>query len=201
MTGLSRERALWLARTVLPLEPALRGWLSRHPVAGLEPDDVVQETYAILSSLESVEAIRNVRAYMFQTARSVMLQHLRRARIVPFESLNDVERSRPPIDAFTPERHVAGREALRHVRDLIDGLPKKCREVFTLRKVMGFSQKEIAQRMGISENTVEKHVGKAVRHLMTALADGGEPSAQASKDESPVQLPSDDVQTDRQRRH
>ena len=67
------ERALWLARNVLPHEPALRAWLSRRPVDGLDIDDIVQETYARLSTTQSVEDIRNPRTYLITTARSVIL--------------------------------------------------------------------------------------------------------------------------------
>jgi len=51
MTLAAHERAIWLARNALPHEPALRAWLARRPLAGLEVDDIVQETYAILAAL------------------------------------------------------------------------------------------------------------------------------------------------------
>lgn len=39
-----------------------------------------------------------------------------------------------------------------------------------LRKVHGLSQREVAQHMGISESTVEKHIGKGLRLLLRAAA-------------------------------
>src|ERR1043165_1101547 len=59
----SRDRIDWLSRHVLPHEPALRAWLRRRAVPGLEIDDVVQETYSVLSGLASVEHIQAPRAY------------------------------------------------------------------------------------------------------------------------------------------
>ena len=53
-------------------------------------------------------------------------------------------------------------------------LPERCRQVFTLRKVYGLSQKEIAASLDISENTVEQHLAKGVRLCTAAL--GGSPS-------------------------
>ena len=44
----SDERAIWLGRHVLPHEPALRAWLRRRRLDGLEIDDVIQETYTRL---------------------------------------------------------------------------------------------------------------------------------------------------------
>src|SRR3546814_20809608 len=64
---------------------------------------------------------------------------------------------------------MAGQE-LRRIGALIAALPAKCREAFVLRKVQGLSQREIAGRLRISENTVEKHVGTGLRLLMRSLA-------------------------------
>ena len=53
----------------------------------------------------------------------------------------------------------------------VKALPARCRQVFTLRKVYGYTQREIAARMGITENTVEQQLAKAVRHCAQALFD------------------------------
>jgi RNA polymerase sigma-70 factor (ECF subfamily) len=53
----------------------------------------------------------------------------------------------------------------------VQQLPERCRQVFTLRKVYGYSQKEIAARMNITENTVEQQLIKAARHCAQALYD------------------------------
>jgi RNA polymerase sigma factor (sigma-70 family) len=166
----SRDRTEWLARHVLPHEPALRAWLRRRAVGGLEVDDVVQETYAVLAGLASVEHIASPRSYAFQTAQSLILRDLRRGRIVRMEPTDDIERLGHAIDEPSPERQVSARQELSRARALIARLPAKCREAFTLRKLEGLSQRDVAQRMGISESTVEKHVGRALRTLMCAMA-------------------------------
>ncbi len=80
--GFSSERAEWLARHILPHEPALRAWLYRRTGPRLEVDDVVQETYAVLAGLADVAHVDHPRAYLFATAHSVILQHIRRSQIV-----------------------------------------------------------------------------------------------------------------------
>ena len=172
---------MWLARHVLPHEPALRAWLRRRRVDGLETDDIVQETYAVLAALASVEHIESPRAYAFQTAQSVILRHLRRARVVRIDALGDLETLNTPLDAPSPEHQTAARQELSRVSELIAHLPSKCREAFTLRKVEGLSQREVAGRMGISESTVEKHIGRALRTLMEAMRNGGNLALGASE--------------------
>jgi RNA polymerase sigma factor (sigma-70 family) len=183
MTLASHERAIWLARNALPHEPHLRAWLSRRNLAGLEVDDIVQETYAILAALERVDHIQTPHTYMFEVAKSVVLRTLRRSRIVAFEALAEAEALEPPCPAPSPEIVAADRQELGRIAALIAGLPVKCREAFTLRKVHGLSQREVALRMGVSENTVEKHVGKGIGVLMNALGRGGKSRPNASRDQ------------------
>jgi len=67
--------------------------------------------------------------------------------------------------------------------ELARALPAVCRQAFTLRKVRGLSQRDVARHMGISENTVEKHIGKALRFLMSAFgANAQEGNATGSPD-------------------
>lgn len=179
MASPDSQRVQWLADHVLPHEPALRSWLSRRIRGrlgmGLEIDDVVQETYAVLATLDDVRRVRNPRAYMFSVARSVILQHVRRASIVSIEVVADVDRLDGCHEHRSPDRHFAAREELHRVGALIANLPARCRQAFLLRKVHGLTQRQIAQRMGISESTVEKHIGKGVRLLGEAMTRGDGP--------------------------
>ncbi|WP_395396052.1 sigma-70 family RNA polymerase sigma factor (plasmid) [Novosphingobium sp. BL-8A] len=170
----SRERAVWLGSHVFPHEAALRQWLgARASSAGMEVDDVVQESYAILASLERVDHIRNPRTYLFEVAKSVVLQSLRRAKIVTIDVQANTQVLEIPEDAPTPERVAADRQELSQVAAAIAALPDRCREVFTLRKIQGLSQREVAQKLDLAESTVEKHMVKALAILTNAIGRGG----------------------------
>ncbi len=176
------ERALWLARNVLPHEPALRAWLSRRPVDGLDIDDIVQETYARLSTTQSVEEIRNPRTYLITTARSVILSHIRHARVVPMHSLAQFEAVDFVSDEPDPETIAADRDELRKLAEAIAQLPPRTREVFVLRRVKAMSQREVAQELGVAESTIEKQMSKGFRRLADILGRGGKAEAGASRD-------------------
>jgi len=147
----------------------LRAWLARSKVAGLEIDDIVQEAYAVLASLETVAHIRNPRNYLFQTARSVVLRHLRRAQVVRFQALPDTADAEIAERDPSPEDAAIFRDRLRQADMLLTALPDRAREAFLLRRVQGLSQREIAAQMNVSENTVEKHIGKALRLILQAV--------------------------------
>lgn len=143
---------------------------------------MVQEAYAVLASLDTVDHIRNPRNYLFQTARSVVLRHLRRDRVIHFQSLPGQDEAGFADPELSPEGAAIVRDQLRNADRLLAALPDRSREAFLLRRVHGLSQREIAAAMKVSENTVEKHIGKALRLLLKAIgpADGGKPPAQVS---------------------
>lgn len=186
MGGISDERALWLSQHMLRHEPALRAWLRAKQISRDDIDDTIQETYAVLATLPAVAHIANPRAYCFRTAYSLVLQRHRRAQIVRLTAIDSIAHFDPPSEEVGAERRLAAREELQHLASAIAGLPGKCRTAFILRKIEGLSQRETAQRMGISENTVEKHIGKGLRILMLAFGHGGktrrEPSTLDERD-------------------
>jgi RNA polymerase sigma-70 factor (ECF subfamily) len=176
----SDERALWLSRHVLKHEPALRAWLGRRRVAGLDVDDIVQETYARLIAVDQVTGIGNVRNYMFQTAYSVLVSHIRRSKIVSFEAVADLEQLGAARD-FSPEDQVIDRDELNRLARAIATLPGKVRDVFVLRRVDGLSQRDVARKLGLSESTVEKHMSRGIYLLMNLISNGGNDNPRASK--------------------
>lgn len=179
--GVSNERAAWLARNVLRHEAALRAWLRAKRLVGLEIDDLVQETYAVLAGLKSVDHITDPRSYAFQVAQSLILQHVRRARVVSILNVAELDRLNIRAEEPLPDVQTSDREALFHLAAAIDALPPRCREAFTLRKIQELSYRDIAARMGVSESTVDKHLTKALGLLMQWFArDGGSGGAYVS---------------------
>jgi RNA polymerase sigma factor (sigma-70 family) len=177
----SDERALWLSRYVLQHEPALRAWLGHRRMSGLEVDDIVQETYARLITVQSVAEIVNVKNYMFQTAHSVMMSHMRRSKVVSIQAVSDLDELGIAAHEFTPEEQVADRDELRRLAQAISALPGKIRDVFVMRRVTGLSQRDVAKQLGLSESTVEKHMSRGIYLLMNLISDGGNDTSRASR--------------------
>jgi RNA polymerase sigma-70 factor (ECF subfamily) len=180
MSGVSDERALWLGRHVLPHEPQLRAWLRRRTLGGLEIEDVVQETYARLVAAESVTHVHDAKSYAFQVAGSVVIDHLRRMKVVPISSVPDLDYLEVVSDDPSPERQVIDRDELNRLAHMIADLPARVREVFVLRRVHGLSQREVAERLGLSESTVEKHMSRGFLIMLERLGHGGKQSLHPS---------------------
>ena len=71
--------------------------------------------------------------------------------------------------ALSPSFPYEHTELKNRIRASIDTLPEKCRQAFMLNHYSSMSYKDIAQEMGISVKTVEKHIGKALQVLRAAL--------------------------------
>ena len=64
---------------------------------------------------------------------------------------------------------AASSEEFGHFCEAVRQLPLQARRVFVLKKVYGYSQREIVRELGIAESTVEKHVALAVRRCAAYL--------------------------------
>lgn len=163
-------RHRWIANHILPHEAEVRGWLRRHvhSLTSADADDLIQESYARLWSAD-LSAVEHGRSYLYATVRNLLLEHARRARIVPMERLGEIETLRIPTDEPGPERQVTARQELERLLRLVEGLPEQCQRAFRLQKFHAMSQREIANEMGITEKTVEKHLATALLRVLKAI--------------------------------
>lgn len=156
---------------VLPHEADVRAWLRRRLPTSAAVDDVVQEAYCRIAALGSVSHIASGRAYLFRVAANIVVEQMRRARIVQIDTVAEIEALHILDDEPSPERIVAGRRELARVKGLIDGLPARCRKVFELRRIHGLPQREVAERLGVTENVVEQQSIRGLRLILKRLAE------------------------------
>jgi RNA polymerase sigma factor (sigma-70 family) len=166
------EIIAWVGSNIVPHEADLRSRLRRMSVSEHEIGDIVQDAYVKISQLASIDHIRDGRAYLFQTARTVLLQKVRRERIVRIEALTEVEALGLQDDDPGPERRASARQELERVQSLISALPDRCREIFELRRIQGVPQREIARLMDLPEHTIEAQATRGLKLLLKAIAEG-----------------------------
>jgi RNA polymerase sigma-70 factor (ECF subfamily) len=175
-----RERGRWLARNVLPHEALVRAKLSAISVYGLDVEDVIQEMYARILSVPSLDTIRYPRQYAVQTAKSIVIDHVRHSRVISITSSGSLDALDTPVQEANTEERLEFQGEILAVADALAQLPELSREVLILRRMEGLSQKEVAERLKISEKTVEKYMSNGVRLLIKIFGRGGKSRSQTS---------------------
>lgn len=167
------ERVIWIERNLLPNEPRIRAWLNRNHISGADADDIIQEMYARIGVLDSFDEIRDPLLYAIKVASSILLNQVRRSRIVSIVTVDDPEKFEIASPDASPEQEVASRAELEMVAKSIMSLPKRTRDVLLLRRVEGLSQRATAEKLKIAEKTVEKHLARAALYLAHQFGRGG----------------------------
>ena len=168
----------WFVGQVLPLEAALEQFIRRHCSPLDDVSDLRQEVYVRVYEAACRARPLLTKPFVFMTARNLLRDHARRARIVSIETVADLDALNVVGEDALADRVVSAREELRRLQAALDRLPPRCRKVVALRKIHGLSQREVARELGITEDTVERQVSKGVRALAAALyspSDAGAP--------------------------
>ncbi len=157
----------WFVREVLPLEFALLQFLRHNWRNTSDVDDFLQDIYVRVYKSARKQIPEQAKLFVFATARNLLIDQVRRERIIPIEAVADLETVDVAVDSEAPDRIVMARDELRRLQAAFDRLPPRCREAIVLKQIEGLTRREIAQRMGVGEETVKRHLTNA----MLALAD------------------------------
>jgi RNA polymerase sigma factor (sigma-70 family) len=162
----------WFVREVLPLERSLTGFVRKHCRLDAEVLDRRQEIYErVLLGCRAGLPLQAA-PFVFSVARNHLINCAKRARIVSFESVADLENIAGSMETLTPERHADAREELQRLMEGLEQLPPRCREVVWLRRVDGLSTREVATRMGVTISTVEQQTTRGMRALVDFMSGG-----------------------------
>ncbi len=148
-----------------PLCHFASGYLNDHESA----EEIVQQVFINLWDQRStMDAKRNIKSYLYTSVKNRCLNYIRDNK--KFRSYYlDVELE---LEIAVPERDLPAESDLaRQINQALDKLPEKCREVFMLCRFEELKYKEVAQRLNISQKTVEAQMSKALKILKEELKD------------------------------
>jgi len=157
----------WFQREVLPLEAILMTYLRQNWRDQSNIEDLLHDVYLQVFHGALERLPENPKAFVFTTARNLLISRVRRHNIVPIETVADLDALGAAIDTPDQERSTIAREELRRLQIAMDRLPAKYRDVVVMRRIDDLSRAEIAVRLGLSEETITTYL----RRGMSALAD------------------------------
>lgn len=137
---------------------ALLQYIRRFVRSSETAKEIVQE--AFLRTYRERESIITPRAFLFSTARNLAANEIRHRRAVERDTLAGSDEM-PEYESL--ESGLLRDERNRLIQQAIDRLPPQCRAAFTLRVFHECSYREVADRLGISVKTVEKHISRGIR--------------------------------------
>jgi len=171
MPPFDSANARWLAEHLAPHASMLRAWLAARFPGLTDIDDIVQDAFAhVLAARARGIELRSPKAFLFATARNRAVDLLRTRAAHRTEALAEIDALYVLDDADGIPESIARNQELELLTQAIQSLPPRCRQVLTLRRIYGLSQREVAGRLGISENTVEHQVTIGVRKCTEFLA-------------------------------
>lgn len=162
----------WFCGSVLPLEPALTSFIRHNWRIAEDVVELRQDIYERVLIGSREELPTNTKAFVFTVARNHIINQAVRSRIVSFDLVADLESEVPVSDLLATERHLDARDQLRRARDGLEALPPRCREVVRLRKIEGLTTKEVAERLGVGLDTVERQLTMGMRALVDFMLGG-----------------------------
>ncbi|MEP4891946.1 MAG: RNA polymerase sigma factor [Aliiglaciecola sp.] len=146
------SRAFWENREFL------KNFLKRFLYKAEDIEDVAQEAYMKAYHAEQKNGVERPQAYLFKVAKNIALNELNRKSRQMTDYIEDRIASIPVDGNDSVEDELEAQQSVKLYYEAVASLPKKCRQVFLLRKVNGMSQQEIADHLEISISTVEKHL-------------------------------------------
>lgn len=165
----------WLTTIYLERREALVRFFTARLGSAAAAEDLVQDIYVKLSSLEDTGDVQNEVAFVYRLGSNLMLDKLRQERRSAArdghwrESTIASVQGEDIADEPWADEALASRQRLGRLIQAVQSLPESQRDAFRFHKLEGLSQAETAARMGVSVSSVEKYIRAALRHLADTL--------------------------------
>lgn len=160
---MSSDRHEWFLNQVFRYRPVLQRYLRKRLNTEEDIEDVIQDTYLRIYALQDYQSVESPKSLLIKIAHNLAIELVRRRQ--SRESGGVVEIDAPDVsdkDTAAVDEQIDARQRFEAFCRAVDSLPPICRRAFVLRKLYGLSQVEISAVLGVSENTVEKHVAKGL---------------------------------------
>jgi RNA polymerase sigma-70 factor (ECF subfamily) len=143
-----------------------QGLLSSSP----DSEEVVQNVFlALWNQRKNLNISGSFTSYIFAIARNMVYEQIRQK--INKEAFSEYYLEHNVEYSFITEEEVAYRELQGKIQHCIDLLPERRREIFVLSRIEKLSYKEIAEKLNISENTVDTQIRHALNVLRRQLTE------------------------------
>ena len=150
----------------LEKERAIRSFVRRYFSDQTVIEDICQETIARALAAEKNRPIQSADAFLFGVARNIVRSQLETKSKSLLDFVEDLAPYEADIDSPSIEQVVDDHARMVQFTESVLRMPRQCQRVFVLKKVYGYSHKEISAQLGISISTIEKHVAAGMKRCL-----------------------------------
>ncbi|RLD67693.1 MAG: RNA polymerase sigma-70 factor [Bacteroidetes bacterium] len=131
-------------------------------------EEIVQEVFYIIWKNKERLTIRvSLKSYLYKSVQNSCLQ------IGQHQLVKDKYRqfviNRDNDKQQSPETVLEVKEINKAIDQTLDALPERCKEIFYMNRFEGLKYREIAEKLSVSQKTVEANISKALKHLRKNL--------------------------------
>lgn len=156
----------------------MKYFAKEYVISEEDAENIVQDVFVELwENKEMLNMHMNLIAYLFTTIKNKCLNHLRHKLVVQEtasklqeEYTISLRMNLDSLEAFD-NNLFSDQDIEKIISRALDTLSEKCRTIFIMSKIEGKKQKEIAQELNISINTIETQMGIAYKKLRIELKD------------------------------
>ena len=130
-------------------------------------EDIVQDLFTELYWKRKKQQINCLKPYLFQAVKFQVIKHIRNGKI----SDKYITRMTAPQFVNQTEESINLKELESSIENVLLQLPDRCRQIFHMSRVEKLSHKQIAEKLGISIQTVKNQITTALNHLRDKLDD------------------------------
>lgn len=130
-------------------------------------EDIVQEVFIKLWAKKGrLQIDSSLKNYLYRSVYNTFLNERKRNS----RKTNDLDQIHiEMLQASMEEEEQSIKRKLEWINAQIEQLPKKSKEIFIMHKKRGLTHSEIAQILGVSVNTVESHIARALKRIREKL--------------------------------
>lgn len=142
----------------------VKGFAVKMNPVQIDPEEIVQEVFVKLwLKKELINPEKDFQSYLFSIAKNLILDHLKSAvnRKLYFVG----QHFQQDLSADDSSDNIVNEATEEKLLQLINKIPERRREIFTLSRFEGLSYKQIAEKLNISENTVDSQIRNALSFL------------------------------------
>lgn len=151
--------------------PSLTRYFARRIKERSDVEDLVQEVFLRLVRRGGLRDVEHVSGYIFETASNVLTDQVRRWRVRQADAQVELRHADDVGTEIRQDRVLEGQQELQRAVTALEQLPEQTRQVFVLRRIEGMQYRDLATRLGISISAAEKHMQRAILHLMTTCGE------------------------------